>query len=88
VFICGGFSPWLALKQILTAISKVNPALLYDVTLLNRVDNETRIRAVNGRCLFIREGHENHFHQFVRYARLDYRIMKALQRKEGLIEND
>lgn len=88
VFICSGYPPWLALRQILTVLSTFNPELLCDITLLNRVDSESRIRAVNGKCLFIRKGCENHYHQFARNARLDYRIMKALQRRMGLIEND
>ncbi|MCX6267590.1 MAG: hypothetical protein NTW16_09570, partial [Bacteroidetes bacterium] len=88
VFIGSDTGIWDALEQILPAIAKVVKTDLCHVTFLNRVDVETRYRAVNGVCLFIREGKEHNYRQFARHAILDYRIMRAQQRRRGLIEND
>ena len=79
---------WSALEQIIPAISAAVPDVFCDVTLLNRVDAITRFRAVHGLCLFIREGGEQHYHKFVLHANLDYRIMRAHQRRNGIIENE
>ncbi|MDP1623908.1 MAG: hypothetical protein Q8M08_16410 [Bacteroidales bacterium] len=88
VFIGSGTATWHALEQILPVISTVVPEPCCDVTMLNRVDVLTRFRAVNGVCLFIREGREQYYRRFVQHVTLDYRVIRAQNRKLGIIEND
>jgi hypothetical protein len=88
VFIGAEAGNWSALEQILPVISDAVPGAFCEVTLLNHVDAATRFRAVQGLCLFIREGGEQCYQQFARHASLDYRIMRAHQRRMGIMEND
>jgi len=88
VFLRPGTGNWSALEQILPVMSEIVPASACDVTLLNRVDAATRLRAARGTCLFVREGKEQEYLRFVRNAELDYRIMRARGRRRGLIDND
>lgn len=88
VFIGSDTGNWYALEQILPVVSETVPEAFCDVTLLNRVDAVTRFRATNGLCLFVQKGKEQQYYQFVQHASLDYRIMRAQQRRSGIIEND
>ncbi|MCX6306272.1 MAG: hypothetical protein NT040_15010 [Bacteroidetes bacterium] len=88
VFICSDTGTWHALEQVLPVITAVAPEAFWQVILLNRVDPLTRLRALQGLPLFIREGNEQHYQQFVHHTHLDYRILRAHQRKTGIIDND
>jgi hypothetical protein len=88
VYIGSDTGNWYALEQILPVITETVPQAFCDVTLLNRVDVATRYRAAHGLCLFIRKGQEQKFYQFKHHASLDYRILRAQQRRSGTLEND
>jgi len=88
VFVGSDIGTWYALEKILPVITSTVPEFFWNVTLLNRADAFTRYRAVQGLCLFIREGREQQFQQFTKHAHLDYRILRAHLRKRGFIEND
>ncbi len=88
VFILEDKGTWSALEQILHSIAPIIPDSSFDLTLLNRVDPATRLRAANGFCLFVLDGKEQYYRQFVRQASLDYRIMCARQRVRGFVDND
>jgi hypothetical protein len=88
VFIGYETGSWYALEQILPIMESSVPEAFCDVTLLNRVDAVTRFRATKGCCLFIQEGKEQQYEKFVRHASLDYKILRAHQRRKGIIEND
>ena len=88
VFIGAETGTWYALEQILPIISMSVPEAFCEVTLLNRVDAATRYRAIHGLCIFIRDGKEQEYHRFAQNAHLDYRIMRAHQRRRGIIDND
>ena len=88
VFIGSDTGNWYALEQILPVMEASIPEAFCDVTLLNRVDPVTRYRAMQGCCLFVQEGREHHYRQFRQHASLDYRVMRAQQRRLGHIDND
>ena len=88
VFIGSDTGTWYALEQILPVVSATVPEAFCDVTLLNRVDATTRFRAIQGLCLFVQNGKEQNYRRFVEHASLDYRIMRAQQRRRGIIDND
>ena len=88
VFLDSGIGNWCSLEKILPVMAAVTPGTFCDVTLLNRVDAVTRFRAAHGLCLFIRHGYEQQYRQFVQHASLDFRVMRAQQRRRGIIEND
>jgi hypothetical protein len=88
VFILEEKGTWSALEQILQSITPIIPDSSFDLTLLNRVDPATRLRAANGFCLYVLDGKEQYYRQFVRQASLDYRLMRARQRVRGLVDND
>ena len=88
VFIDADAGTWHSLEKILPVMAITAPGTFCDVTLLNRVDAVTRFRAAHGLCLFIRQGQEQQYRLFVQHASLDYRIMRAQQRRRGIIEND
>jgi hypothetical protein len=88
VYLGSDIGNWYALEQILPVITETLPQAFCDVTLLNRVDAATRFRAAHGLCLFIRKGQEQQFYKFRHHASLDYRVMRAQQRRCGTIDND
>jgi hypothetical protein len=88
VFIGTDTGTWYALERILPVITAAVPEAFCEVTLLNRVDAATRFRVIHSVCLYIQEGKEQQYNQFVRHATLDYRILRAQQRRRGIIEND
>jgi hypothetical protein len=77
-----------ALEKILPVMTVLVPEAFCEVTLLNRVDVKTRFEASNSRCLFIRNGKEQTYREFVQQARLDYRILRARYRLNGILNND
>jgi hypothetical protein len=77
-----------ALEKILPVITDLIPTNLCEVVLLNRVDLKTRFKASNSRCLFIQQGMEQTYRAFIQQARLDFRIMKAKGRLNGVIYSD
>ncbi len=77
---------FFALEKILPVMTVLVPEALCDVTLLNKVDVITRFHASNSRCLFIGNGKEQSYRQFVQRARLDYRIFKAQYRLNGSVD--
>jgi len=87
VFVTPGTGLWLALEKILPLLAGAAPGVFIDVTLLNRVDAVTRYRATQGVALFIREGSQETYANFVRQAGLDHRILRARGRRLGLIDN-
>ncbi len=87
-FIAVDTGSWKALEQILQVVAATLPDGFCEVTLLNRVDAAIRFRAIHGICLFVQEDKMQHYRQFVQRANLDYRIMRALGRRMGSIEND
>ncbi|MCK9220073.1 MAG: hypothetical protein PHF97_11430 [Bacteroidales bacterium] len=74
-----------ALEHIFPVLVEIVSDVFCDVTLLNRVDPVSRFKATNGNLLFIREGREATYRRFVERAKLDYKIYRALLRKQGLI---
>jgi hypothetical protein len=88
VFIDQGTNMLQALEHILPVLDKHGVNDVFTVTLLNRMDPRTRLEAIQGHCLFIREGHEQFYRSFRQKARLDHSIMRAHGRKMGIIDND
>ncbi|MFZ4521229.1 MAG: hypothetical protein ACOYNC_05960 [Bacteroidales bacterium] len=78
----------VSIERIFRVFKASFPDSACDVTLLNHADAATRYKAVHGACMFSRAGCASEYRQFVRQAHLDYRILRAHQRRRGLIEND
>lgn len=87
VFIDPATSCWQALEKILPVMAVASPGVFFEVTMLNRVDVETRFRATQGVCLFVRQDMLGNYTNFIRQAGLDHRIMRARGRKSGIIDN-
>jgi len=77
-----------ALETILPLLSELITGVECEVVFLNRVDAVTRFNASNSRCLFIRSGQEQIYRRFIQQARLDYNILRARFRLNGMIQND
>ncbi|MFZ4562661.1 MAG: hypothetical protein ACOYNU_04710 [Bacteroidales bacterium] len=77
-----------ALEKILPVLSERITGVQCEVVFLNRVDAVTRFNASNSRCLFIRSGQEQIYRRFIQQARLDYNILRAQFRLNGMIRND
>jgi hypothetical protein len=88
VYIDPTTTSWLALEKILAVFNTFFPLSGFEVTLLNRVDAQTRYRSVHDPSLFIRAGMDQHHHRFVHRALLDYRLSRAHARKNGIIDNE
>ena len=74
-----------ALQKILPAMTNLVPDAFCEVILLNRADPVTRFRASKNRVLFVRDGQDQARQQFNQRASLDYRILRAQNRRRGLI---
>ena len=85
VFVNAGIGTWPAIEKILPVISVVAPDIYCEVVLLNRADPATRTSAIHDQCLFIQKGQEHVFHEFGQRSSLDYRILRAHQRRRGLV---
>jgi hypothetical protein len=84
VFLDGGIGTWTAIEKILPVMTVIVPGVFCEVTLLNNVDPATRYRAMQEICLFIQKGQEPVFNEFGKRSSLDYRIMRAHQRRTGM----
>ena len=88
VFVIPGTVTWDAIENILRAMTPAVPGIFCEVTLLNHVDPGTRHHAMQDTCLFIQKGMEKVFYDFSQRSSLDYRIMRAQQRRNGLNGQD
>jgi hypothetical protein len=77
-----------ALEKIIPVMEELVPKTCCEITLLNNVDAQTRYKASNAPCLFIRKGNEEIYHKFVDRASLDYRILRAQFRRKGIFQLD
>ena len=84
VFVEPGTGTWTAIERILPVMTLAAPGVFCEVTLLNNVDPLTRYRAMQDICLFVQEGQEQAFGEFGQRSSLDYRIMRAQQRRNGV----
>ena len=77
-----------ALEKILAVMTMAAPEVFCEVILLNFADRYTRFQALQDHCLFVRVEHENHYLKFLYHTTLDYRIMRAQERRRGISRND
>ena len=79
---------WSAIEKILPVMTLVSPEVFCEVTILNLAGTGTRFYALTGHCLFIKKGQEYFYREFDRKTNLDYRILRAHERRRGIVCND
>lgn len=83
VFLEPGTGFVMALEKILLVAARAAPDFFCEITILNRIDADSRFRAAGGTRLFIRAGKEDLFKMFVTNASFDYRLKRAHMRLQG-----